>query len=64
MNIAPKLLYKRHKEAFTPVAAALGARLNSAMAVVRQLRALARRQAQELDILKKAVAIFSVTDYP
>jgi transposase len=29
---------------------------------LRQLRAFARRQAQELDILKKAIAIFSVTD--
>ena len=30
-------------------------------AELRQLRALARRQAQELDILKKAIAIFSQT---
>ena len=33
-------------------------------AALRQLRALARRQAQELEILKKAVAIFSQTDAP
>jgi len=31
-------------------------------AELRQLRALARRQAQGLDILKKAIAIFSATD--
>ena len=29
---------------------------------LHQLRAVARRQAQELDILKKAAAIFSVTE--
>jgi hypothetical protein len=53
MNISPKLLYKRQKEALTPVAAARGAELDPATAAeLRQLRALARRQAQELDILK------------
>ena len=31
-------------------------------AELRQLRALARRQAQALDILKKAIALFSVAD--
>jgi transposase len=31
-------------------------------AELRQLRALARRQAQALDILKKAITIFSATD--
>ncbi|MGI4737532.1 MAG: hypothetical protein ACRYG7_20385 [Janthinobacterium lividum] len=51
------------KEALTPVAAARGVELDPATAAeLRQLRALARRQAQELDILKKAIAIFSVTD--
>jgi transposase len=44
------------------VAAALGADLDSATtAELRQLRALARRQAQELEILKKAIAIFPNT---
>jgi transposase len=67
LNINPKLLYKWQKEALTPVAAARGA--DPAMAAeLRQLRALARRQAQELDILKKAIAskrlrrVISVTD--
>jgi transposase len=65
LNISPKLLYKWQKEALTPVAAARGAELDPATAAeLRQLRALARRQAQELDILKKAIAIFSVTDNP
>ncbi len=63
LTINPKLLYKWQKEALTPAAAARGADLDPATAAeVRQLRALARRQAQELDILKKAIAIFSVTD--
>ena len=62
LNINPKLLYKWQKEAQTPVAAALGASLDPATAVeLRQLRALSRRQAQELEILKKAIAIFSQT---
>jgi len=44
------------------VAAAAGANLDPATAAeLRQLRALARRQAQELEILKKAIAIFSAT---
>ena len=65
LNIHPKLLYKWQKEALTPVAAARGAELDPATAAeLRQLRALARRQAQELDILKKAIAIFSVTENP
>jgi transposase len=63
LNINAKLLYKWQKEALTPVAAARGAELDPATATeLRQLRALNRRQAQELDILKKAIAIFSVTD--
>ncbi|GAC1603775.1 MAG: hypothetical protein NVS3B25_32640 [Hymenobacter sp.] len=54
LNINPKLLYKWQIEALTPVAAARGAALDPATAAeLRQLRALARRQAQELDILKK-----------
>ena len=71
MNSSPKLLYKWQKEALTPVAAARGADLDPATAAeLRQLRALAQRQAQELDILKKALAskrfkrVISVTDNP
>ena len=60
LNIDPKRLYKWQKEALTPVAAARGAELDPATAAeLRQLRAANRRQAQELDILKKA--IFSKT---
>ena len=62
LNISPKLLYKWQQAAQTPVAAAAGASLDPATAAeLRQLRALARRQAQELEILKKALAIFSAT---
>ena len=62
LNINAKLLYKWQKEALTPVAAARGADLDPATAAeLHQLRALSRRQAQELDILKKAIAIFSQT---
>ena len=44
------------------MAAARGAELDPATAAeLRQLRAANRRQAQELDILKKAIAIFSQT---
>ena len=53
------------------MAAALGAALDpDTAAELRQLRALARRQAQaqeqaqKLEILKKAIAIFSVTPTP
>lgn len=57
LNISPNLLYKWQKEALTPVAAARGAALAPDTATeLRQLRALARRQAQELEILKKAIA--------
>jgi transposase len=62
LNIDPKRIYKRQKEALTPVAAARGAELDPATtAELRQLRAANRRQAQELEILKKAIAIFSQT---
>jgi transposase len=65
LNIDPKRIYKWQKEALTPVASARGAELDPATAAeLRQLRALARRQAQELDILKKAIAIFSQTENP
>ncbi len=57
LNINVKLLYKWQKEALTPVAAARGAELDPATAAeLRQLRATNRRQAQELEILKKAIA--------
>ena len=60
LNIDPKRLYQWQKAAQTPVVATLGAALDPATAAeLRQLRALARRQAQELDILKKAIAIAS-----
>ena len=69
LNSSPKLLYKWQKEALTPVAAARGVELDPAAAAeLRQLRALARRQAQELEILKKAIAskrfkrVISMTD--
>ena len=57
LNIDPKRLYQWQKAAQTPVAAALGAALDpDTAAELRQLRALARRQAQELEMLKKAIA--------
>ena len=46
------------------MAAALGPALDPDTAAERQLRALARRQAQELEMLKKAITIFSVTPTP
>ena len=57
LNIDPKRIYKWQKEALSPVAAARGAALDPATAAeLRQLRAANRRQAQELEIIKKAVA--------
>lgn len=54
LAIDPKRICKWQKEALTPVAAARGAELGPATATeLRQLPALARRPAQELDILKK-----------
>ena len=65
LNIDPKRIYQWQKAAQTPVAVALGAALDpDTAAELRQLRALARRQAQELEILKKAIAIFSVSPTP
>ncbi len=62
LNIDPKRLYQWQKAAQTPAAAALGPALDPATAAeLRQLRAMARRQAQELAILKKAIAVFSNT---
>ena len=57
LNIDPKRIYQWQKAAQTPVATALGAALGpDTAAELRQLRALARRQAEELDILKKVIA--------
>ena len=57
LNIDPKRIYQWQKAVQTPVAAALGTTLDPATAAeLRQLRALARRQAQALDMLKKAIA--------
>ena len=57
LNIDPKRICQWQKATQTPVAAALGTALDpSTAAELRQLRTLARRQAQELDILKKAIA--------
>ena len=65
LNIDPKRIYQWQKAAQKPVAAALGAALDPVTAAeLRQLRALARRPAQALDILKKAVVIFSATETP
>ncbi|AMJ65942.1 hypothetical protein [Hymenobacter sp. PAMC 26628] len=65
LNSNPKLRYQWQQVAQTPVAAAAGASLDPATAAEwRQWRALARRQAQALEILKKAVAISSVTSDP
>ena len=61
LTIDPKRIYKWQQQALTPVAAARGAELDPATAAeLRQLRAANRRQAQELEILKKAI-IFSQT---
>ena len=60
LNIEPKRLDQWQKAAQTLVSAAVAAALDPATAAeLCQLRTLARRQAQELDILKKAIAIFS-----
>ena len=57
LNIDPKRLYQRQKSAQMPVAAALGAALDPATALeLRQLRSTNLRQAQKLDLLKKAIA--------
>ena len=65
LNIDAKRIYKWQKEALAPVAAARGAAVDPATAAeLRQLRAVNRRQAQELEILKKAIAIFSQPQTP
>ena len=51
LNIDPKRIYQWPKAAQTPVAAALGTALDpDTAAELHHLRALARQQAQELDI--------------
>ena len=60
LNIRAKLLYDWQKAELTPAAVAAGAALDPATATeLRELRTLNRRQAQELEMLKKAIAIFS-----
>ena len=54
LNINAKLLYQWQKAAQQPLPAA-----PHRAAEVRALRVQVRRQAQELEILKKAIAIFS-----
>ena len=62
LNIDPKRIYQWQKAAQTPVAAVLGTSLDPATAAeLRQLRAANWRQAQELEILKRAIALFSQT---
>ena len=58
LNIDSKRIHKWQKEALTPVVAARGAELDPATAAeLRQLRAANRRQAQELEILKKPLPV-------
>jgi transposase len=54
LNIRPKLIYEWQKAAQPPLPAD-----PAEAAEVRQLRATNRRLEQELEILKKAIAIFS-----
>lgn len=56
LKLDPKLLYKWQRDAQPALPAD-----PAEAAEVRQLRAANRRLAQELDILKKAIAIFSTT---
>ena len=61
LSVNPKLLYKWQKEALTPIAAARGAELDPATAAeLRHLRALSRRQAQELTILNRTYALLLI----
>ncbi len=57
LHLNPKLLYQWQKAARGTPAGPLAS--TDEAAELRQLRALTRRQAQELEILKKAIAIFS-----
>jgi transposase len=54
LNISPKLLYKWQQEALPTLPTD-----PAEAAEVRQLRAANKHLAQELEILKKAIAIFS-----
>ncbi|MGI4873455.1 MAG: transposase [Janthinobacterium lividum] len=56
LNLDPKLLYKWQRDAQPTLPADPAEALE-----MRQLRATNRRLAQELEILKKAIAIFSTT---
>ena len=57
LNIRPRLLYAWQKAELTPAAVAAGPTLDPATATeLRELRVLNRRQAQELEILEKAIA--------
>ena len=58
-NIDPKRLYSWQKAAQPPLPTD-----PTEAAEVRALRAANKRQAQELEILKKAIAIFSQTETP
>ena len=55
LNSTPKLLYQWQKAALPPLPAD-----PTEAGEVRQLRAANKRLAQELEILKKAIAIFSL----
>lgn len=59
LNIRPELIYQWQKAAQAPLPADPGE-----AAEVRALRTANKRLAQELDILKKAIAIFSHTPTP
>ena len=56
LNLRPELLYKWRQAAQPALPADVGE-----AAEVRQLRAANRRLTQELEILKKAIVIFSTT---
>ena len=57
LNIDPKRIHQWQNADQTPVAAALGVALDPATAAeLRQLWAANRRQTEELEILKKAIA--------
>lgn len=57
LDIDPKYIYQWQKAARRPVAAVLGAD-PATVAELHQLRAATRLQVRELEILKKAIAIF------
>ena len=59
LDIRVKLLYKWRDAAQAPAAVAESTVDPATAAELRQLRATSLRQAQELEILKKAIVIFS-----